>query len=158
MNHFFSLSNTIDGAILMITQVFGCDAKVSLVQINHEGEISDKLIKEVNSKGDISNDISKDIVIKSEDLVANIFRIDITYEGRNSEIYLDLFDRPHKSNGTCATFTIQGSCKSQTPIAYLISSISLDQPLLTFKQIADLFHELGHALHIALSKTQFQLT
>ena len=39
----------------------------------------------------------------------------------------------------------------------MINSINLDQPFLSFKQIKDVFHELGHAMHIALSNTKFQL-
>lgn len=93
----------------MITQIFGCDAKISLVQTNYDGHISEQIVKEVDRNGRVNKDVSKDIIIKSDPLVSNIFRIDLTYEGRNSEIYLDLFERNHKSNGTCATFTIQGS-------------------------------------------------
>lgn len=104
-----------------------------------------------------------EVEFENDQATANIFRIDIDYNGRRSEIHLDLFERNHKSNGQATTFTIQGSCShksgeyQQHPIAYMINSISLEQPFLTFKQIKDVFHELGHAMHIALCQTRFQL-
>lgn len=39
----------------------------------------------------------------------------------------------------------------------MFNSLSFDQPFLTFSQIRNVFHELGHALHVALSKTDHQL-
>ena len=39
----------------------------------------------------------------------------------------------------------------------MFSSISIEQPFLSFSQIRNLFHELGHALHIAMSRTDHQL-
>ena len=150
----------------MITQIFGCNTKVYFVKINHNGKITEELVKETTAnpvEGKVNFDITDEIELENDQATAYLFRIDLDYNGRHSEIYLDLFERNHKSNGQAATFTIQGSCSQksekfqQHPIAYMVNSISLDQPFLTFKQIKDVFHELGHAMHIALSQTKFQL-
>lgn len=163
IQHLFSVDNVLKGVLYMITEIFGANTKVFLVKVKHSGEIEEKLIKETytdSAKAGI--DITDEIEIEDDPNTATLFRIDLNYNGAHSEIYLDLFERNHKSNGRAATFTIQGSCSKcdgghQHPIAYMINSVSLEQPFLTFQQIRDVFHELGHAMHIALCKTEFQL-
>lgn len=153
------------GVILMIKNIFGCNLNIHFVKVDASGNITEELLQSV--KNDQSDPIIAfdKLVIENEQDVAYLFRLDIEHNGKHSEVYLDLFDRNHKSNGKSATFTIQGSAvekcdgmaKRQNPIAYLITSIALDQPFLSFRQIRDVFHELGHILHVALCKTEFQL-
>ncbi|CAI2386433.1 unnamed protein product [Moneuplotes crassus] len=163
IQHLFSVDNVLKGVLFMITEIFGANTKVFLVKVKHSGEIEEKLIKETyTDPAKAGIDITDEIEIPNDPNTATLFRIDLDYNGAHSEIYLDLFERNHKSNGRAATFTIQGSCSKcdgdhQHPIAYMINSVSLEQPFLTFQQIRDVFHELGHAMHIALCKTEFQL-
>lgn len=150
----------------MIKDIFGCEVKVYSVVVDNEGEITEKEIKRFTDSTleQLEKEKGGDHTVMDDPTKAYLFRFDLEHKGRKSEIYLDLFDRIHKANGTNATFTIQGSCVNdeesegyQKPIAYLMGSASPEQPFLSFAQVRNIFHELGHAMHVALSQTKFQL-
>ena len=148
----------------MVTKVFGCQAKMYSVVVDQDLKITEKEIKRTGyaTLDDLQND-ENDKTTMDDPNKAYLFRIELEYKGRQSEIYIDLFNRYHKANGSNATFTVQGSAKDnentdgyQKPIVYMMNSIGLDQPYVNFNQIRNTFHELGHAMHIALSRTSFQ--
>lgn len=132
-----------------------------MVRVDQEGNISETFLQSLKSESDEEITAFDTITIDNEEKIAYLFRLDLTHKDARSEVYLDLFDRLHKTSGNSATFTIQGSSKTQTshqhPIGYLISSIDLSQPFLSFTQLKDVFHELGHLMHVGLSKTSFQM-
>ena len=162
LNGVFTPSNLLNGLMLMITKVFDCQAKMYTVVIDKDLNITEKEIKRTGNPTleELKNDENEMTLMDDPDK-AYLFRIEIEHKGRHSEIYIDLFNRYHKANGSNATFTVQGSAKEgdndyQKPIVYMMNSIGLDQPYLNFNQVRNAFHELGHAMHIALSTTSFQ--
>ena len=101
VQNLFSFSNVLDGVILMITKIFGCDTKIFIVNIDHNGNIDEKLVRETYTNPDKKDfDIMDQIEIDNHPSNATLFRVELDYKGRYSEIYLDLFERNHKSNGT----------------------------------------------------------
>jgi intermediate peptidase len=81
-------------------------------------------------------------------------------------MYLDLHPRPGKY-GHAAHFTVRCGCvingeetdaspEFQLPIIALVCNLSSGRGLLTHGEVETVFHELGHALHSLLSRTQFQ--
>eukprot|EP00977_Amphora_coffeiformis_P009276 scaffold2103_cov185-Amphora_coffeaeformis.AAC.21 len=82
-------------------------------------------------------------------------------------LYLDLHPRAGKY-GHAAHFTVRCGCVTngadadadsaeyQSPIIALVCNLSSDRGVLSHGEVETVFHELGHALHSLLSRTQFQ--
>ena len=82
-------------------------------------------------------------------------------------LYLDLHPRVGKY-GHAAHFTVRCGCVTngadadsdsveyQSPIIALVCNLSSDRGVLSHGEVETVFHELGHALHSLLSRTQFQ--
>jgi Zn-dependent oligopeptidase len=106
-------------------------------------------------------------------------------QGQLGTIYLDLGSRPGKyahaahytircgcavrpaDDTTAATastsISASGSAQYQTPVVVLVASLGLPRVaggarLLSHGELDTLVHEFGHALHSALSRTEFQHT
>lgn len=146
--NYFSLSNVLHGISILLSEIFGISARVSIASPEETW----------------SNDI-----IKLE-LYDGNYKI--------STLYLDLFTRPHKFSTTAVKLNIQSSRQlsvtstcTQKPIAILVcnfqkpesnySQISwnlneLSKISINFTELTELFHELGHSLHTVLSTSEFQ--
>ncbi|WP_457423375.1 M3 family metallopeptidase [Roseateles sp. P5_E7] len=74
-----------------------------------------------------------------------------------AQMYVDLYSRDGKYNHA-AVWPLRGSATriKRTPVAALV--VNFDRNGLTLDEVETLLHELGHAVHVNLSKTRYAAT
>ncbi|CEF68999.1 Mitochondrial intermediate peptidase [Strongyloides ratti] len=116
---------------------------------------------------DITFDIQKPE--KGESCASNVIKLNVNdNEKFLGSIYIDAEGRPNKLIGDCH-FTIRcgkllESGEYQTPIISLSFSFfqgninSFDDIKISFQELQNFFHEMGHAMHSMLGRTRYQHT